>query len=95
LYFNNFHLFPRAGEADAIGKHPSVSTSTTNAASSTSKCRSPALPDLPDRCGPSRDLRQYRVGVDLAQSLHEFTAADPDGNLLRVFYDFAWETRLA
>jgi uncharacterized glyoxalase superfamily protein PhnB len=25
--------------------------------------------------------------------LHEFTAADPDGNLLRVFYDFAWETR--
>ena len=28
-------------------------------------------------------------------SRHEFTAADPDGNLLRVFYDFAWETRLA
>jgi predicted lactoylglutathione lyase len=27
--------------------------------------------------------------------LHEFTAADPDGNLLRVFYDFAWETREA
>jgi len=25
--------------------------------------------------------------------LHEFTAADLDGNLLRVFYDFAWETR--
>ncbi|MBT2117053.1 VOC family protein [Dyella sp. LX-66] len=24
--------------------------------------------------------------------LHEFTAADPDGNLLRVFYDFSWET---
>ena len=24
--------------------------------------------------------------------LHEFTAADLDGNLLRVFYDFAWET---
>jgi uncharacterized glyoxalase superfamily protein PhnB len=23
--------------------------------------------------------------------LHEFTAMDPDGNLLRVFYDFAWE----
>jgi uncharacterized glyoxalase superfamily protein PhnB len=23
--------------------------------------------------------------------LHEFTAADQDGNLLRVFYDFAWE----
>jgi uncharacterized glyoxalase superfamily protein PhnB len=23
--------------------------------------------------------------------LHEFTAADADGNLLRVFYDFAWE----
>jgi predicted lactoylglutathione lyase len=25
--------------------------------------------------------------------LHEFTAADLDGNLLRVFYDFGWETR--
>ena len=25
--------------------------------------------------------------------LYEFTAADPDGNLLRVFYDFAWETQ--
>lgn len=24
--------------------------------------------------------------------LHEFTAADLDGNVLRVFYDFAWET---
>ena len=24
-------------------------------------------------------------------SLHEFTAADLDGNLFRVFYDFAWE----
>jgi len=23
--------------------------------------------------------------------LHEFTAADLDGNLIRVFYDFAWE----
>ena len=23
--------------------------------------------------------------------LHEFTAADRDGNLFRVFYDFAWE----
>jgi uncharacterized glyoxalase superfamily protein PhnB len=28
-------------------------------------------------------------------NLHEFTAADLDGNLLRVFYDFAWETRRA
>jgi uncharacterized glyoxalase superfamily protein PhnB len=26
-----------------------------------------------------------------AWHLHEFTAADEDGNLLRVFYDFAWE----
>jgi len=25
--------------------------------------------------------------------LHEFTVVDLDGNLLRVFYDFAWETR--
>jgi len=24
-------------------------------------------------------------------NLHEFTAADPDGNRFRVFYDFAWE----
>jgi hypothetical protein len=24
-------------------------------------------------------------------NLHEVTAADLDGNLLRVFYDFAWE----
>jgi len=24
-------------------------------------------------------------------NLHEFTARDPDGNMLRVFYDFAWE----
>lgn len=24
-------------------------------------------------------------------NLHEFTATDIDGNLLRVFYDFAWE----
>ena len=56
---------------------------------------SAALPDLPDRSGLSPDLRRYRAGVDLAQSLHEFTAADPDGNLLRVFYDFAWETRQA
>lgn len=27
--------------------------------------------------------------------LHEFTAADPDGNLLRVFYDFATPEREA
>jgi len=26
--------------------------------------------------------------------LHEFTASDPDGNLLRVFYDFATPERL-
>jgi predicted lactoylglutathione lyase len=26
-------------------------------------------------------------------NLHEFTAADIDGNLFRVFYDFAWEIR--
>jgi uncharacterized glyoxalase superfamily protein PhnB len=25
--------------------------------------------------------------------LYEFAAADPDGNVLRVFYDFAWEER--
>jgi len=24
-------------------------------------------------------------------NLHEFLAADPDGNLIRVFYDFTWE----
>lgn len=27
--------------------------------------------------------------------LHEFTASDPDGNLFRVFYDFATPARLA
>jgi len=26
-------------------------------------------------------------------NLHEFTVGDPDGNLLRVFYDFAWESQ--
>jgi uncharacterized glyoxalase superfamily protein PhnB len=26
-------------------------------------------------------------------NLHEFTATDLDGNLFRVFYDFAWELR--
>ena len=26
-------------------------------------------------------------------NLHEFTVADLDGNLFRVFYDFSWETR--
>lgn len=26
-------------------------------------------------------------------NLHEFVAQDPDGNRLRVFYDFAWELR--
>ena len=26
-------------------------------------------------------------------NLHEFTVADLDGNLFRIFYDFAWETR--
>lgn len=25
--------------------------------------------------------------------LHEFTVADLDGNLFRIFYDFAWEAR--
>lgn len=25
--------------------------------------------------------------------LHEFHAQDPDGNILRVFYDFGWEER--
>ena len=27
--------------------------------------------------------------------LYEFFARDPDGNLLRVFYDFGWEERVA
>ena len=27
--------------------------------------------------------------------LYEFYAADPDGNMLRMFYDFAWEEREA
>jgi predicted lactoylglutathione lyase len=28
-------------------------------------------------------------------NLHEFTVADLDGNLFRVFYDFTWESREA
>ena len=28
----------------------------------------------------------------LGWKLHGFIVADPDGNLFRVFYDFAWET---
>jgi hypothetical protein len=28
-----------------------------------------------------------------SRGLHEFTAADPDGNLFRVFYDFATPER--
>jgi catechol 2,3-dioxygenase-like lactoylglutathione lyase family enzyme len=30
---------------------------------------------------------------DKPWNLREFTAADPDGNRFRVFYDFAWELR--
>ncbi|HEY4009575.1 MAG TPA: VOC family protein [Acidobacteriaceae bacterium] len=30
---------------------------------------------------------------DKPWNLHEFTAADVDGNQLRVFYDFTWEIR--
>ena len=30
---------------------------------------------------------------DKPWNLHEFKAADLDGNQLRVFYDFTWETR--
>ncbi|MDP9172015.1 MAG: VOC family protein [Acidobacteriota bacterium] len=29
---------------------------------------------------------------DKPWKLREFVAADPDGNLIRVFYDFRWET---
>ncbi len=32
---------------------------------------------------------------DKPWNLREFTAADPDGNQLRVFYDFTWELREA
>jgi uncharacterized glyoxalase superfamily protein PhnB len=30
---------------------------------------------------------------DKPWKLHEFRVADPDGNRVRVFYDFAWELR--
>jgi hypothetical protein len=60
------------------------------------------LPKTPDQRRISRAVPQLCACIDLAQSvkiisppesktrgLHEFTAADLDGNLLRVFYDFA------
>jgi len=37
--------------------------------------------------------RREAAGCALPRKLHECTLVDLDGNLLRVFYDFAWETR--
>jgi uncharacterized glyoxalase superfamily protein PhnB len=44
--------------------------------------------------------RWQGAGAEIAQppaakpwKLYEFLARDPDGNMLRVFYDFAWEER--
>jgi hypothetical protein len=42
-----------------------------------------------------REVRIVSPPESKPWKLHEFTAADLDGNLLRVFYDFAWETREA
>jgi uncharacterized glyoxalase superfamily protein PhnB len=39
----------------------------------------------------SRDARIVSKPESKPWNLHEFTAADLDGNLFRVFYDFAWE----
>ena len=41
----------------------------------------------------SRQARIISPPESKPWQLHEFTAADLDGNLLRVFYDFGWETR--
>ena len=41
----------------------------------------------------SRGARIVSAPESKPWHLHEFTAADLDGNLLRVFYDFAWELR--
>jgi uncharacterized glyoxalase superfamily protein PhnB len=41
----------------------------------------------------SRGARIVSMPESKPWNLHEFTAADPDGNLLRVFYDFNWELR--
>ena len=40
----------------------------------------------------SRHARIVSAPESKPWKLHEFTAADLDGNMLRVFYDFAWET---
>ena len=37
------------------------------------------------------DARLISAPESKPWGLHEFTAADPDGNLFRVFYDIAWE----
>jgi uncharacterized glyoxalase superfamily protein PhnB len=39
----------------------------------------------------SRNARIVSKPESKPWKLHEFTAADPDGNMFRVFYDFAWE----
>jgi hypothetical protein len=41
----------------------------------------------------SRQARIVSAPESKPWKLHEFTAADLDSNLLRVFYDFAWEAR--
>ena len=40
-----------------------------------------------------RDATLLSAPESKPYGLHEFTAADPDGNLLRVFYDFATPER--
>jgi len=44
------------------------------------------------RAWSASDARIVSPPASKPWKLHEFTAADPDGNLWRVFYDFAWET---
>ena len=39
----------------------------------------------------NRGARIVSAPESMPWNLHEFTAADLDGNLFRVFYDFAWE----
>ncbi len=41
-----------------------------------------------------RSARRLESGVK-PWKLHEFTLADLDGNMFRVFYDFSWETSTA
>jgi uncharacterized glyoxalase superfamily protein PhnB len=45
------------------------------------------------RLWSTRNAKLISAPESKAWGLHEFTAADPDGNLFRIFYDFATPAR--